>query len=178
MNGITPSTIDPRNAIKTHVQEMSPAQRLAEHDRRAREANSELPEVKPGAETFETVTVANLCAIALDVVKDFARSGFDASTITPELVLEKVEQRFPNGVKLAPEPVSIEITPAMQAAAASAAKAGNVNPKDDAIDEEAEEAAEVAKAKKETPKAAKPVTPKSPPKKAPSRKPKGPSPSK
>jgi hypothetical protein len=103
--GISPTVLDPRDTMKTHVQEMGPAQRLAEHDRRARLTNEgKAEEAAAAPKTFEVVTVSNLCGIALDVVKELARQGFDASTVTVELVEEKVLQRFPNGVKLAPDP--------------------------------------------------------------------------
>lgn len=167
MNGITPSIIDPTQAIKTHVSEMSPAQKLAAHDLRAREANADLPTVTPGEETFETVTVENLCAIALDVVKNFARQGFDTSTITNELVVEKVVQRFPNGIRLAlpvtdePETVIVISTPPLVP----------VKP----------EGGELAPDSEKKPKrsaATKTATKNAPKKTAPRRAPKGPPPSK
>jgi hypothetical protein len=106
----TASTVNPSDAIKTHVQEMTPAQKLAAHDAAARERNAGLAPETPAAPEPVSLTFENLCGVVLDVVKDFARQGYDPSTIAPEHVVEKARQRFPDGVSLVGEVETVEET--------------------------------------------------------------------
>ncbi len=89
--------------MKTAVAAMSPAEKLAAHDQAARIANANLPQVDPAAALApKELTAVNLICVTLDVVKEFGRRGFSVSTLTADLAVDEVMKRFPNGVKLAP----------------------------------------------------------------------------
>jgi len=94
------SPVDPRDAIKTHVSELSPAERLARHDQAARADNAKIPDAPVVITEAIPLTFENLCGVVLDVVKDFARLRYTPITIQAEHVVEKALQRFPDGVTL------------------------------------------------------------------------------
>lgn len=108
----TADKIDPKTTMKTHVSEMSPSERLAAHDARAREANAGLPTVEESPPEPKRLTFENLCGVVLDVVRDFTAKGYHPTTIHPEHVVEKARQRFPDGVKLIGEETSAGGEPA------------------------------------------------------------------
>jgi hypothetical protein len=182
MTSPTADKIDPTRTMKTHVSEMSPAERLAMYDARAREANAGLAPVTPSEPEPKKLTFENLCGVVLDVVKDFTAKGYHPTTISPDHVVEKARQRFPDGVTLVGEEVSIEDTPDADPLRLDRVKGADEGGGDgmteggnpigsEAAAEEVTEANEKAAPKKKT------AAPKGPPaKKAPKRKPAGPSP--